>query len=129
MYFLKNQIILEKGVVRDLGVMFDSGPTFKNHIEYIVKRMNQMIGAARRMVTELRQPFLIKRIYAVYIQPLADYCSVVWNQNRLTVNNSLTLAHKKVTRIALGVFYGIDPSRYISYEKRCDILAQDGPSP
>lgn len=126
-YFLKNQVILEKGVVRDLGVMFVSGLTFKNHIEYVSKRMNQMIGAARCLVTELNQPILIK-IYSVYIQTLADYCAVVWNQNRLTENNSLTLAHKKVIRIALNVFYGMDPRRYITYEKRCEILFQDGPS-
>lgn len=56
------------------------------------------------------------------------YCAVVWNQNRITKNNVLTLAHKKVTRIALNVFQGIDPRRYITYEKQCKILHQDGPS-
>lgn len=127
-YFLKNMIIAEKDVVRDLGVLFDSGLTFKKHIEYVSKKINQMIGAARRMVTELKQPMLIRRIYSVYIQPLADYCSVVWNQNRITYNNPITLAHKKITRIALNVFHGMDPRRHIAYEKRCEILNQDGPA-
>lgn len=71
---------------------------------------------------------LIRRIYAVYIQPLAEYCSVVWNQGRITLNGPLSLAHKKVTRVALNVFYGMDPQKYIGYEQRCEILNQDGPS-
>lgn len=33
-----------------------------------------------------------------------------------------------MTRIALNVFHGMDPRRYITYEKRCEILNQDGPS-
>lgn len=52
-YFLKGQIIEEKEVVRDLGILFDKGLTFADHVEYISKRTNQMIGAARRLVTEL----------------------------------------------------------------------------
>lgn len=39
----------------------------------------------------------------------------------------LTLAHKKVTRIALNIYYTMNPDRYIAYEKRCEILNQDGP--
>lgn len=128
LYFLKGKIIEEKEVVRDLGVLFDSKLTFANHISHITTRTNQMIGAARRLVTDLKLPMLIRRIYSVYIQPIAEYCSVIWNQDRRTLNSPLSLAHKKVTRIALGVFYGMDPSKYIEYNQRCEILNQDGPT-
>lgn len=126
-YFLKGQIIKEVDEVRDLGVLFDKKLTFKNHIEIITKRASQMIGAARRFVVGINKPYLISRIYAIYIQPILEYCSLVWNQNRITANNALNLLHKKVTRIALGVYYTMDPNRYIVYNKRCEILEQDGP--
>lgn len=38
------------------------------------------------------------------------------------------LTHKKITRIALGIYYNMDPNRYIAYDKRCEILNQDGPA-
>lgn len=128
MYFLKNQIIAETDIVRDLGVYFDKGLTFKYHIDHINKRALQMIGAARRYVTGINHPILMARIYGTYIQPILEYCSVVWNQNRLTYNNSLTLVHKKVTRITLNIYHNMDQNRYIAYDKRCDILNQDGPA-
>lgn len=128
LYFLKGQIISQKESVRDLGVIFDNKLTFSKHIEHVTTRTNQMIGAARRLVTDLKMPMLIRRIYAVYIQPIAEYCSVIWNQNRITMNAPLSLLHKKVTRIALNIFYGMNPSHYIEYNQRCEILNQDGPT-
>lgn len=127
LYFLGNHVIEERETVRDLGVLFDNKLTFSEHIKNITMRTNQMIGAARRLVTSLKKPMLIRRIYAIFIQPIAEYCSIVWNQDRRTLNAPLSLAHKKVTRIALGVYYSMDPSRYIEYDKRCEILNQDGP--
>lgn len=127
LYFIKGQIIEEKKEARDLGVIFDSGLTFKSHIEYVNKRASQMIGAARRFVTGINIPILIARIYSVYIQPIMEYCSVVWNQHRITLNNSLNLSHKKVTRIALNIYWNMDPTRYIAYDRRCEVLNQDGP--
>lgn len=126
-YFLKNRIIKEVELVRDLGVYFDRDLTFKYHIKNVIKRSNQMIGAARRFVTGIKHTVLIARIYAVYIQPVLEYGSIVWNQNKITLNNGITLAHKKVTRIALNVYYNMEARRYIPYEKRCEILSQDGP--
>lgn len=126
-YFLMGRIIQEVDEVRDLGVLFDKKLTFKSHIDYITKRASQMIGAARRFVTGLNNTGLMTRIYAIYIQPVLEYCSVIWNQNRLTVNNSMNLLHKKITRISLNVYFTMDPDRYIVYNKRCLILSQDGP--
>lgn len=127
-YFLKNKIIGKKNQVRDLGVIFDSKLTFESHIKNITTRTNQMIGAARRLVTDLKMPMLIRRIYAVYIQPIAEYCAIIWNQNRVVMNSPLSLLHKKVTRIALNIYHNMDPDYYIDYNKRCEILMQDGPT-
>lgn len=126
-YFLKNKIIKETELVRDLGIYFDRDLSFKYHIQHVNKRVYQMIGAARRFVTGIKQTAMIARIYTVYIQPVIEYGSIVWNQNRITLNNMLTLAHKKITRIALNVYHNMDARRYIPYERRCEILFQDGP--
>lgn len=127
-YFLKNKVIEKTSTVRDLGVIFDEDLTFKQHIEYLNKRTIQMIGAARRFVNGINYPMLITKIYRIYIQSVIEYCSVVWNQNRLTANNVLTLAHKKITRNVLNIYHTMDPAKYINYEKRFEILNQDNPS-
>lgn len=128
LYFLNGHTIQEKEAVRDLGVIFNKNLTFSDHIKMITTRINQMIGAARRMVTDLKQPMLMSRIYSVYIQPIAEYCSIIWDQDRRVMNSPITLAHKKATRIALGVHQFMPLNRYISYDQRCDILAQDSPA-
>lgn len=128
MYFLKGQLIQETNIVKDLGIFFDKELTFKHHIEHLSKRAQQMIGAARRFVHGISNPFMIAKIYRIYIQPIFEYGAIIWNQHRLTANGALNLAHKKITRIALGIYYTMDPDRYIQYEKRCEILKQDGPT-
>lgn len=124
-YFLKGESIATKKTVRDLGVVFDDKLNFGEHIKIISARMNQMIGAARRMVNEIKQPMLMHRIFSVYIRPIGEYCSIIWDQGRF--NDPITLAHKKATRIAMGVYFTMPPELYITYEKRCEILEQDNP--
>lgn len=104
LYFIKGQVIKEVEEVRDLGALFDRELTFENHIDHVNKRASQMIGAARRFITGINQPIMMERIYMVFIQPTLEYCSVVWDQNRITMNNALNLLHKKITRIALNVY-------------------------
>lgn len=127
-YFLKGRIIEKTATVRDLGVIFDEDLTFKHHIDYINKRSLRMIGAARKFVIGIKHHIIMAKIYRIYIQPVLEYCSTVWNQNRITSNTAITLAHKKVTRIALNVYHTMNPSQYINYEKRCEILNQDNPT-
>lgn len=62
------------------------------------------------------------------VQSIIEYGAAVWNQNRITINYKITLALKKVTRIALNIHYAMDSSRYINYEKRCEILSQGNPT-
>lgn len=128
LYILNGQIIQEKESVRDLGVIFDKNLTFAEHIKHVTTRINQMIGAARRLVTDLKMPLLMSRIYSVYIRPIAEYCSIIWDQDRRVMNAPITLAHKKATRIALNVHQFMPIRDYISYNQRCDILAQDSPA-
>lgn len=76
----------------------------------------------------IKYPLLICRIFKIYIQPIIDYGSMIWNQDRIMLNNNIMLLVKKVTRIALNITYTMEPSHYICFEKRCAILNIDLPN-
>lgn len=123
-----NHIIIEKCVtVRDLGVTFDSELTFKPHIQSIARRLSQMAGAARRFCLEIKSNITINRIFNIYMQPIIDYGSIIWNQRRLVTNTQITLVVKRITRFALNITYLTSASNYICFEKRCELLNIDLP--
>lgn len=126
-YFLQGAVIEKTSQVRDLGVIFDSKLTFKPHIEQITRRLNQMTGAARRFCNNICSPITMSRIFKIYMQPIMDYASVVWNQNRIVANFEMTRVLKRITRYALNINYHTLPVNYICYEKRCEILNIDLP--
>lgn len=127
MYYMDGIEINLVESTRDLGIIFDSKLLFKDHIESLARRMTQMVGAANRLVKSIKFPMLITRIFKIYIQPIMEYGSIIWNTNTVGLNNLLHLIVKRVTRIALGVTYYTNTANYIAFEKRCDILNMDPP--
>lgn len=127
LYFLKGNIIEKTPQVRDLGLIFDDKLTFKTHIESITRRLNQMTGAARRFCNDIKSPITMSKIFKIYMQPVIDYGSLIWNQNRIGINTQITLAVKRATRYALNISHFTSPSHYICFEMRCDILDIDLP--
>lgn len=123
-----NHIIIEKcTTVRDLGVTFDSELTFKPHIQSIARRLSQMTGAARRFCLDIKSNITINRIFNIYMQPIVDYGSIVWNQRRIVTNLQITLVIKRITRFAFNITYLTRSADYICFEKRCELLNIDLP--
>lgn len=88
-----------------------------------------MTGAARRFCNDIGSPITMGKIYKIYMQPIVDYGSIAWNQNRIVTNNLITLSIKRVTRYALNISQFTPPSRYICFGKRCELLDIDLPEP
>lgn len=127
--FIVHQSIIEKtSTVRDLGIIFDTELTFKPHIQSISRRISQMAGAARRFCTDIKSNITINRIFNIYIQPLIDYGSIIWNQNRIVTNMMITSVVKRITRYALNITYLTRDADYICFEKRCQLLNIDLPA-
>lgn len=112
-YFFKGSIIEKTSQVRDLWLIFDDKLTFKIHIESIMRRLNQMTGAARRFCNDIRSPITMGKIFKICMQPIIEYGLIIWNQNRIVVNNQITLAVKRVTRYALNISQFTIPAHYI----------------
>lgn len=116
-YFLNWKMIERSAYVRDLGVIFDENLNFKKHIETIARRATQMIGAARRFCLDIKSPIMMSKIFKIYIQPIIDYGSVVWNQERVMTNIQITLAVKRLTRFALNISQYTSPANYYALKR------------
>lgn len=61
-------------------------------------------------------------IFKTYILPIIDYCSPIWNQNRIGLNNIIEKSFHDVTRTALGAPFDVRSPNYIPHIKRLEIL-------
>ena len=97
-----------------LGVYIDDKLTWSAQIDYIAKKISSALGGLRRARPFVPMDTLIL-IYQALIQPLFDYCDVVWEQ----INKDLTERLQKLQNRAARIITRSD------YEVRsADILEQ-----
>ena len=65
--------------VGDLGVTFDAGLTFNNHVLNIANKAMQVYGFIVRHTREFTDPNCIKQLYASLVRSILEYASVVWS--------------------------------------------------
>ena len=72
-----DQIIEEKEVLRDLGVMMANDATFTNHVSTVCKKVNQKSGWIFRTF-QCRETLFLKHLWKSLVQPHIDYCSQLY---------------------------------------------------
>lgn len=121
-YFANGRKITYKPVVRDLGILVDEHITFNPHINHISLVGRQIIGAAYKLVRELNHPQLMYRIYNVYVQPIFEYGSVIWDQQSTLKNKQIDDIFRRVSKVATLLPHSVIYPNYKSYELRCTML-------
>ena len=66
------------GTYKCLGLGLDESWTWEYHISSIVSKVSKALGVLRRLKLLLARSTLVL-IYNSLIQPLFEYCSIVWN--------------------------------------------------
>lgn len=120
-YYLGTQRIAKKDEVKDLGVLFDRKLTFVPHVDAIILKSNKIYAMDRRFGTDIGCNRLILKIVSTYITPLIEYCSVVWDQERVLSNKRLEKFVHNATRFALHTPFRTDDIDYVSFEKRMEL--------
>ena len=72
-----DNLIEEKEVLRDLGIMMNNVATFDEHIEKVCKTVKQKSGWILRTF-RFRQPHIMKILWKQLVQPHIDYCSQLY---------------------------------------------------
>jgi ribonuclease HI len=104
---LPNQEVIEpKEVVRWLGVWFDQGLTFKQHVAIRTSQARSAFYRMTRLANSERglSPFALRQLYLACVTSIADYASPIWWKGQAQFKRPLQALHNLGLRKILGVF-------------------------
>jgi len=81
-----------------LGIIIDEHLTWKNHIDYITKKIMKSIGIVCRIRFFINQP-LLRMLYNSLIYPYLHYGNIIWANNYPTRLDKILKLQKKALRI------------------------------
>jgi len=120
-YKIDNECLKRVDQIRDLGVIFDSKLTFKQHVDKITSCAYVALGFVKRRVKELDDPFLNKRLYSALVQPILEYASIVWAPYRICDSKRIESVQKQFLIFALK-HLGFSGFKLPKYENRLLLL-------
>lgn len=95
---LGNQSLSRVKSSKSLGVIIDDGLIWDEQIDSIVKKISRAIAGLRTVRRFL--PFnTLKMLYKSLIEPLFDYCAIVWNNINLTQSDRLQRLQNRAARV------------------------------
>ena len=83
---------------KSLGVHIDERLSWSNHVENISKKISSAIGGLIRARPYVQQDILLL-IYLSLIQPLFDYCDVVWDTLSKGLSTKLQRLQNRAARV------------------------------
>lgn len=78
-YKLRNLNLTRVHSIRDLGVIFDSKLTFKDHINSTIKKAFKSLSFMLRMSSDFSSIKTFKILYCSFVRSHLEYASQVWN--------------------------------------------------
>lgn len=117
-FYLGAQRIERVNTIRDLGVIFDDKHTFIPHIDNLLSRTSSMYGAAYRFAKEIGSIRTVMRIIKIYVQPVIEYASIIWDQDRKGHNKKLERILHMASRASLCAPFDVRHQDYINFDTR-----------
>ena len=104
-----------------LGVHIDQTLSFKNHIDQLTKRVSPKIAVIHRLRPILSSDIL-NIIYQTTVQPIFDYCLLVWGtSSKQNINNTQKLQNRAVRAVTGNFNYKSSVSSMIKQQKWMNI--------
>ena len=117
LYYIDNMSLPSVQSVRDLGVHVDSTLRFSSHYDDIVTKAHQRAALILRCF-ECRDPLVLFRAFTVYVRPILEYCSPVWNPVYIGDIKRIEAVQRRFTKRLSGY-------RHISYDTRLRLLGAE----
>ena len=89
---------------KTLGIIVDEQLQWKDQIESIITKVSKGIGMLRRM-KKYTPKSVIENVYTAIVQPHFDYCSLVWNNCSLYLQDKLQKMQNRASRVITGKSY------------------------
>jgi hypothetical protein len=122
-YSIKEMQIERTETVRDLGLFISNNLSFSTHIDNIVSNATKKLFSITKKVVTNNKNILIK-VFNTYIRPSLEYCSPLFNIQKLKFADQLERPQRKFTRILYRRIYGFT-SNVPSYEERLKLFQMD----
>ena len=91
---------------KHLGVIFSSDCKWTKHIDVLIEKTCKQLNIFRKLKYRLKRDYL-ENNYLVFIRPILEYASEVWDNCRQTNCNRLEKIQIEVARIVTGLsIYG-----------------------
>lgn len=88
--------------VADLGVLVDNKLKFSNHVVKIVSKAHRYANLIIRTFKS-RDPELLVKAFNVYVRPVLEYCSVIWNPYFMKDIIALERVQRRFTKRLAGM--------------------------
>ena len=85
-------------VEKDLGVLFDTKLSFRQHIGCTVNKVNRMIGLTRRTFHYMDQE-VFRLLFTSLMRPHMDYADCIWSPHLKVDIAQLENAQRRATRL------------------------------
>ena len=122
-YVLSGSCIARVECVKDLGVILDSGLTFKLHYDSIVSSANRQLGFIFKVADEFRDPLCLRSLYCSLVRSTLESNAVVWCPFYANWIARIEAVQRKFVRYALRFLRWQDPTNLPPYEERCRLLS------
>ena len=78
-YSINSHILERKTVMKDLGVLFDTQLTFRDHYDYIISKSYSMLSFLKRTCKEMNNVYALRSVYCAFVRSTLEFASIVWN--------------------------------------------------
>lgn len=78
-YYIENEILNRKAVIRDLGVLFDDQLSFRPHYDHLLQRSRKLLGFIIRTTKAFKKPTSILSLFNSLIRTVLEYCCPIWS--------------------------------------------------
>ena len=101
-YAIASNRLSDVDIVKDLGVFVDESLTFSSHICHIVTRAFTRANLIHKCFYSKHVPTLV-RAFVVYVRPLSEYASPVWNQHLIKHIKQIESVQRRFTKRLPGM--------------------------
>ena len=121
-YKINGQPIQRETVVKDLGVLLDTGLTFQNHYSHIIRKANKHLGFIMRASKEFCDPYCLRALYYSLVRSILETAAIVWSPYFDIWSTRIEAVQRKFVRYALRLLPWTNPLELPPYEDRCKLL-------
>ena len=115
-YNVNNVQLIDNTATVDLGVIIDGKLRFDHHIANIVSKGHSRAALIRRCFKP-RDSCLLFRAFTVFVRPLLEYCSPVWNPHYHCDIEKIESVQRRFTKLVDFKMYRINVS-FVAIECR-----------